>query len=342
MFDIYLPIAQITANWLLILAVGVLTGICAGIFGVGGGLITIPYLTWMGVPIHVAIATSTNQMTAASVSSVIAYADQKKIDYKFANLMLFGSLFGIYMGIRQYDGMLAAGSSDKYFAQMLFIMMGIATFLAFQDGVKILLKKKAGAAHSNASKALINLPYQRSFVLAKGTISVGSPILMGLMAGYLVALLGIGGGIILTPIMLYMLAANEKYIVGTSHFLMMFTSICAILMHSLDAPNIDIILAIFLIIGVSIGAQIGAMIAKKIKADNFRLMFALMLFATTVNFGYKNFIAPVSPLNVHLIGDNPIAKFCLEHSLYYSIGAIFIACVLALVVAQIAKWIRKY
>jgi len=203
-FEIYLPVAEVNANVPVLIFVGLITGIIGGLFGLGGGLIVIPYLLLSGVPVPVAIATATNQMTAGTLSSFVAYARHDRVDYKLAVIMLIGSIAGSLLGMQIFNYLSAHGEDDTVVPMIFLGILVIITYTTAKDAILILLKKH-DPTKQKPLKFLRSLPFQAKFRSCDSMHSILTPMLIGLVGGVLVSLVGIGGGFIMIPAMLYLL-----------------------------------------------------------------------------------------------------------------------------------------
>jgi hypothetical protein len=290
-FEIYLPVAEVNANIIVLLFVGMITGMIAGLFGLGGGLIVIPYLLLSGVPVPVAIATATNQMTAGTVSSFIAYARNNRVDYKLAFIMLIGSIAGCLIGMQIFNYLSIHGKTDTVVPLIFLAILLAVTYTTTKDAIFILLKKH-DTGKKKPLKFLCSLPLQSRFISCENTHSILTPIFIGITGGVLVSVVGIGGGFIMIPAMLYLLQCKEKYISGTTLFQIVFTSILSTILHSLTQRHIDIILAVILIFGTVFGAQVGSKIGTRIHPERYRLLLAGIIFFICIKFAYDIFISP--------------------------------------------------
>lgn len=289
-FEIYLPVAEINANIMMLLFVGLVTGIIAGLFGLGGGLIVIPYLLLSGVPVPVAIATGTNQMTAGTISAFITYARHNRVDYKLALTMLIGSIAGSFLGMQIFNFLSARGEADTVVPMIFLGILIVFTYTTAKDAILILLKKH-DSRKQKPLKFLCSLPFQARFMSCESTHSIFTPMFIGVIGGIMVSIVGIGGGFIMVPSMLYLLQCKEKYISGTTIFQVVFTSILSTILHSLTQRHIDIILAVILIFGTVFGAQIGSRIGTRIHPERYRILLAGVILAICIKFAYGIFIS---------------------------------------------------
>ncbi len=305
-FQIYLPIAEVSLNIFLPVSIGIGIGILAGIFGLGGGLFLVPILIAIGVPSQVAVATSMNQMTATSFSGFLAYARRKRVDYKLGILMLVGGLVGSALGVIVFDILTELGMIDIFISVSFLVLLSIVGFTTSKDAVTLLYYKfknlEQPKQHSRKLLKKFSLPFKVNFISTRQEMSVFSPILLGFTGGFLVAIMGIGGSLIMLPAMVYLLRVSEAFTAGTTHFQIIFTTILATVLHSVTSHNLDIVLSAILIIGTSFGAQIGVRLGSKCRPEIYRLLFALIILALCVKVAYGLVVTPKSLYTVeHLI-----------------------------------------
>lgn len=289
-FEIYLPIAEVSIEIALLLAIGLVTGICTGFFGVGGGLIALPLLFMIGIPVNVAVASVTNQMTAGTLSSLVAYSYNKKVDYRLGSLMIMGGLGGTGIGILIFNYLALIGKVETLIPLLLLALLTLISLTVIEDVIaKYWLNGRYIERRNKVlAKAIkFSLPLQTKFISVNSTISMFSPILVGLIGGILITLLGLGGAFIMIPIMLYLLRTKESYTSGTVLFQIVFTSIVANVLHALSFQSIDIVLSIILILSTVVGAQIGAQFANKIPPEKFRILYAALMLSLCMQVAYN-------------------------------------------------------
>lgn len=295
LLQLYLPIAEIRINALLLVAVGLFVGTLAGMLGLGGGLISVPLLTALQIPPSVAVATVTNQMTAASFSGYLAYSRRGRVDYKLGFLLTIGGLLGSYCGIIIFKALTKIGQIDAFISLSFASLLGSTAFFTLKDIITISyyrFKKIARPRPTPSALRRISLPIRVHFVGAKRDISIFSPIIIGFIGGIMVATMGIGGSLVMIPAMLYILRISEEFTAGTSHLQIIFTTTMSTIMHSMTSHNLDIVLSTVLIIGTVIGAQLGARIARRFSQDKLRLLFAVVILLLCVNVVYQLTIEP--------------------------------------------------
>ncbi|MFZ1742413.1 MAG: sulfite exporter TauE/SafE family protein [Pontixanthobacter sp.] len=289
--DVYLPIANLSVNGLVIVALGGLTGILSGLFGVGGGFLTTPLLIFYGVPPTVAAASASTQVTGASVSGVFAHSKRKGVDYKLGGVTVVGGIFGTGIGALLFRFFESIGQIDVVINILYVLMLGTIGSLmgkeaweAIRPPTEGIVKKVPKRRHHPFVTAL---PLRWRFYRSGLYISPLAPLILGVLVGILTMLMGVGGGFILVPAMLYILGMSANVVVGTSLFNILFVTMATTMMHALTTHAVDIVLAAFLLIGSVTGAQIGSQIAQKVKPEWLRLALAavVLLVAMRMLFG---------------------------------------------------------
>ena len=302
--QIYLPIAEIPINILLILSLGFVTGILSGMFGVGGGFIATPFLIFMGIPPLVAVATSANQITASSISGLLSHSKQKNVDFKMGFVLIFGGIFGSILGIIIFRLLQDLGQTDVFISIIYVIFLGLIGLTMAIDNIKTILKEKYEIETSKKrgkkklfvkfSKKINKLPFKMYFPKSNIEISLLIPLIIGVFAGSLVSMMGIGGGFVIIPAMIYILKMPHKIITGTSLFQIVFISIVVTMMQSVVNNAVDIILAAIMIAGSVIGVQFGIKKAKNMDNDNLKLMLAIMILLVCLKMFSQLFLEPSS------------------------------------------------
>lgn len=278
---VYLPIANLAVNGLVIVLLGLITGLLSGIFGVGGGFLTTPLLIFYGVPPTVAAASAASQVTGASVSGVFAHRWRGGIDYQMGAVMAAGGVIGIAVGALLFRLLQSLGQIDTTINILYVVLLGtIGTVMARESlqALKSLHRGTPPPARKRRHHPLIaSLPLRWRFYLSGLYISPIAPLLLGLVTGILTMLMGIGGGFMLVPAMLYILGMSANVVVGTSLFQILFVTMATTMMHALTTHAVDIVLAGLLLVGSVSGAQIGAQFAQKAKPEQLRLILALIV-----------------------------------------------------------------
>lgn len=278
---VYLPIASLAVNIFVIVGLGVLTGVLSGMFGVGGGFLTTPLLIFYGVPPTVAAASAATQVTGASVSGVIAHSQRGGVDYQMGGVMVAGGVVGTGIGALLFNLFTALGQIDTLINVLYVLLLGgIGGYMAL-DAWRTIQSKRTGiplpASKRRHHPLVANLPLRWRFYRSGLYISPLAPLLLGIFTGILTMLMGIGGGFVLVPAMLYILGMSANVVVGTSLFQILFTTIATTLMHSLTTHAVDIVLASLLLLGSVTGAQLGARFAMQVPAERLRMALALVV-----------------------------------------------------------------
>ena len=279
--DVYLPIANLSVNGLVIVGLGGLMGILSGMFGVGGGFLTTPLLIFYGIPPTVAAASAASQVTGASVSGVFAHTRRGGVDYLMGGVLVAGGVLGTLVGAGLFRILQELGQIDTVINLLYVIMLGSIGGLMASESIQSLRALKAGrplpARKRRHHPMVANLPFRWRFYRSGLYISPLAPLLLGFVSGILTMLLGIGGGFILVPAMLYLLGMSASVVVGTSLFQILFVTMIATMTHALTTKAVDIVLALLLLIGSVSGAQIGAQFAQKFRPEYLRLALAVIV-----------------------------------------------------------------
>lgn len=279
--DIYLPVANLSVNALVIVLLGGGVGLLSGMFGVGGGFLTTPLLIFYGIPPTVAAASATTQVTGASVSGALAHYRRGGVDVKMGVVLVVGGIIGAVCGAAMFRALQSFGLIDTvinvfYVALLLFVGIPMAreatsTMLARRQGIVRPIRKRR---HHPLVAAL---PMRWRFYASGLYISPLAPLMLGFLTGIVTVLLGVGGGFIMIPAMLYILGMATRVVVGTSLFQVLFVTAFTTMVHSVTTKAVDIVLAFFLLIGSVVGAQIGSRLAQRFQPDQLRLLLAAIV-----------------------------------------------------------------
>jgi uncharacterized protein len=277
--DIYLPIAALSVNALLMIALGLLVGLLSGMFGVGGGFLTTPLLIFYGIPPTVAVASSTTQITGVSVSGAMAHMRRGGIDLKIALVMIAGGIVGSMLGAGLFKMLQTTGQIDLVIGSLYVLILGYIGVLMLWDALVTLgyvtpPKKMQRPRHN---RWVASLPMRWRFYASGIYISPLAPLSLGFGAGMLTVFLGIGGGFVLVPAMIYLLGMPARVVIGTSLVIILAISAVTTMVHSLTTHAVDIVLAGLLLVGGVIGAQYGAMLTTRVKPDYLRLALAVVI-----------------------------------------------------------------
>ncbi|MEP1765733.1 MAG: sulfite exporter TauE/SafE family protein [Sulfitobacter sp.] len=278
--QIYLPIAEVSVNAFLLLGLGGIVGILSGMFGVGGGFLMTPLLFFIGIPPAVAVATEANQIVASSISGVLAHFKRKTVDLRMGTVLLIGGLVGAGLGVMLFNHLKAAGQVDLLVKLCYVVFLGVIGGLMFFESLKAIRNVKKGKLPTRKKHNWIHgLPLKMRFRVSGLYISVIPPIVVGVAVGILAAIMGVGGGFIMVPAMIYLLGMPTKVVVGTSLFQIIFVTAFTTMLHATTNFTVDIVLAVLLLVGGVVGAQIGTRIGVKMKAEQLRILLAVMVLA---------------------------------------------------------------
>ena len=284
--DLYLPIANLSVNALVIAALGLGVGLLSGMFGVGGGFLTTPLLIFYGIPPTVAAASAASQVTGASVSGVFAHFRRDGVDVHMGLVLVAGGVIGSIAGAAIFTQLQASGLIDTVIAILYVLMLGSIGGLMLHESVGA-IRVTHGHARPKPRRRrhhplVAMLPLRWRFYRSGLYISPLAPLLLGFFTGILTVLLGVGGGFILVPAMLYLLGMGTQVVVGTSLFQILFVTAAATMVHATTTKAVDIVLAVLLLIGSVVGAQIGARLAQKAKPEYLRLILAVIVLAVAL------------------------------------------------------------
>jgi len=307
--NIYLPIDEISVNMFLLLGMGGAVGFLSGMFGVGGGFMMTPLLIFIGVPPTVAVATGANQIVASSVSGVIAHTRRKNVDFKMGFMLLIGGVVGSTSGVWIFTALTALGQIDLVIKLAYVLFLSVIGSLMFFESARALWRKRRGYNLSgNAHKRKDHsgwqhkLPFKMRFRRSKLYISALLPLSVGFVVGILVAIMGVGGGFIIVPAMIYLLGMPTSVVIGTSLFQIIFVTANVTILQSTSNQTVDIVLTLLLLIGGVIGAQFGARAGMKLQGEQLRVLLAVMVLSVCLKLGFDLIVTPDDLFNVGLPG----------------------------------------
>ncbi|MGF1549539.1 MAG: sulfite exporter TauE/SafE family protein [Sphingomonadaceae bacterium] len=287
--DLYLPIAGLSVNALAVVALGGVVGLLTGMVGVGGGFLTTPILIFFGIPPAVAVASSTTQITGASVSGVLAHTERKTVDFKIGAVLVFGGIAGAVAGGAIFRLLQAAGQIDTAIALLYVLLLGgIGGLMAREAAGALGLFGISAPPRRRARRhnpVIAWLPMRWRFYSSGIYISPLAPLALGFLSGILTVLLGVGGGFILVPAMIYLFGMSTKVVVGTSLFQILFVTAATTLVHAVTTQSVDILLASLLLLGSVVGAQYGARLASLAKPELLRMFLAIIVLAVALRMG---------------------------------------------------------
>jgi uncharacterized protein len=304
MFHMYLPIAGNSVNIIVILGLGGLVGLLSGIFGVGGGFLMTPLLIMFGIPPTVAAASDSNQIVGASTSGTLAHYRLGNVDMKMGVLLLIGGIAGGALGVQLIKILRAMGNADFLINITYVIMLGGVGGYMFVESLQSLKKTpNPGSAavvndhvksgKSNAMARIMKaLPFQTEFVKSGVSMSALTPLVLGIFVGVLAAIMGVGGGFIMVPVMVYLLRMPMHVVVGTSLFQILFTCINVTVMQAYSNHTVDFVLALLLLLGSTVGAQFGTRISKKLKGDQLKIILASLVLLVMVKMLFSLLMTP--------------------------------------------------
>lgn len=279
--QIYLPIAETSVNIFLLLGLGGLVGFLSGMFGVGGGFLMTPLLIFVGIPPTVAVASEANQILASSISGGMAHFQKRGVDIRMGCVLLAGGLLGSAVGVQLYAVMREIGQIDLMISLCYVVFLGVIGLLMMIESIRAIHARQIGrsipARRPGQHNWIHGLPFKMRFKVSHLYTSIIPPILIGFFVGILAAIMGVGGGFIMVPAMIYLLRMPTNVVIGTSLFQIIFVSAAVTIMHAVKNQTVDVVLATILIIGGVVGAQIGARLGQKLRGEQLRALLALIV-----------------------------------------------------------------
>ena len=303
---IYLPIAEMSVNIFLILGMGGAVGFLSGLFGVGGGFLMTPLLIFIGVPPPVAVGTEANQIVASSVSGVLAHWQRANVDFKMGFVLLLGGFFGSSLGVILFKYLQNLGQLDLVIKLSYVIFLGIIGFLMLWESSRTIIRSRSAAARRgklHQHNWLHGLPFKMRFRKSKLYISAILPFLIGAVIGVLSAIMGVGGGFIMVPAMIYLLGMPTSLAIGTSLFQIIFVTANVTFLQALTVQTVDILLAVLLLTGAVIGAQFGSKYSVKMKGEQLRALLALLVLGVCVKMIFDLTATPSDLYSIALLMD---------------------------------------
>ncbi len=294
--QLYLPIAEMAVSVETIFVLSAVVGLVSGLFGVGGGFLTTPFLIFIGIPPTVAVGTQASQLVASSMAGSLGHLRRHNVDLKMGCVMMVGGLLGSFLGIFIFKFLQYLGQIDFAISMLYILLLGGIGSLMFLESVASLFKKKEDVRkafnNTRISPFILALPYKMRFPRSKLFISAFVPGAIGFIGGVLASVLGIGGGFLIVPAMIYILGMPPLLVAGTALFQVIFTTGSATIMHAVLNNTVDIVLAIILILGSVVGAQIGVSISWLFKGRQVRVFLALIVLAVCAKLMVDLFMAP--------------------------------------------------
>ena len=301
---IYLPIAEVSMHIGIIIGLGGGVGFLSGLFGVGGGFLMTPLLIFFGIPPAVAVSTEANQIVASSVSGVLAHMRRGNVDFKMGGILMAGGVIGSSLGVALFSFLREIGQIDLVIQLSYVVFLGIIGALMLTESLRTIVRsRKPGAVRGKLHQHnwLHGLPFKMRFRRSKLYISAILPLSIGAFVGILAAIMGVGGGFIMVPAMIYLLGMPTSVVVGTSLFQIIFVTANVTLLQSIQTQTVDFILAGLLLFGAVIGAQFGSRAGALLRGEQLRGLLALLVLAVCAKIGYDLVVRPEDLLSVELI-----------------------------------------
>ena len=294
--DIYLPIAEVSVNWPLLVLLGATVGFVSGLFGIGGGFLMAPILIFLGIPPSVAVASQASHVVASSTSGVINYTSRKLVDYRIGGIMAAGGVVGALLGVELFRYLRLLGQADLVVALSYLLFLGAIGALMLYESLGQILRRVRGEVTPHKERRrplwLYGLPLRMRFPRSGLYISVIPPIGLGVFVGMMSAIMGVGGGFILVPAMLYVLRMRAQVVVGTSLFQIIITTAMTTVLQSGRNQTVDIVLSTILLLGGVIGAQYGARLSGRFRAEELRALLAIIVLLVGIYMGLELFVRP--------------------------------------------------
>jgi uncharacterized membrane protein YfcA len=301
---IYLPIAEVSMHIGIIIGLGGGVGFLSGLFGVGGGFLMTPLLIFFGIPPAVAVSTEANQIVASSVSGVLAHMRRGNVDFKMGGILMAGGVIGSSLGVALFSFLQSIGQIDLVIQLSYVVFLGIIGSLMLTESVRTIIRsRKPGAVRGKLHQHnwLHGLPLKMRFRRSKLYISAILPLALGAFVGILAAIMGVGGGFIMVPAMIYLLGMPTSVVVGTSLFQIIFVTANVTLLQSIQTQTVDFLLAGLLLFGAVIGAKFGSRAGALLRGEQLRGLLALTVLAVCIKIGYDLVVRPEDLLSVELL-----------------------------------------
>ena len=279
--EIYLPVAQLSVNWAMILGVGAAVGFLSGMFGVGGGFLMTPLLVFYGIPPGIAVATQASHITASSLSGALAQWRRQGVDAKMGAMLLSGGLAGSAIGVYIFRELQRLGQIELVVTASYVILLGSIGGLMLNESIRAIRKVRTGGNAAPTKTGMHSwihgLPFKIRFRRSKLYISVIPPVVLGCLVGILTAIMGVGGGFIMVPAMIYLLRMPTNVVIGTSQFQILFVTAATTILHATSDQTVDIVLAFLLVIGGVVGVQFGVRVGSQMRGEQLRALLAVLV-----------------------------------------------------------------
>ncbi len=304
--QIYLPIAELSMNLFFLVGIGGAVGFLSGLFGVGGGFLLTPLLIFSGVSAPVAVASVTGQVVAASTSGALSYYRRNQIDLHLALYLVLSGVIGAFGGVATFQVLRANGQLDLVISLGFLVLLGFVGSLMMFEAVRAILKRRAGIVMReklpNQHNWFHGLPMRVRFKRSRLYISVIPVLVLGVCIGFVGSLLGIGGGFILVPALVYLLRVPGNMVIGTSLLQVVAMMAATTILHAVTSQSVDILLAFCLMVGGTVGAQFGASAGKYLRGEQLRALLALLVLAVAIRFGFSLILAPADAYSTAVLG----------------------------------------
>ena len=346
--DVFLPIAQVFVNPIEILILSAIVGVLSGLFGVGGGFLMTPFLIFLGVPPAYAVANEANNILATSVSGSTTHYLKNTLDYKMGLMIVIGGIIGTSLGIYTFSYFKGIGKIDTVISlAYMYILAIIGTLMLVEslgeiDKAKknLLIKKKLHVHYW-----IHGLPFRMRFPKSKLYESAFTPIIIGLMVGFIAAIMGIGGAFILVPAMIYIIKMPTKLVPGTSLFVTIFVSVIVTFLHSFNYGSIDLMLVVMLVVGSIIGVQVGQKLGEKIDSSGLKALLAVLLLLVGIAIAYETFfVEKIDKETIYVLSSDLnffslfIKEFSKDMPFFYGLFSIMFAIFLGVSAAFIRRF----
>ena len=301
--QIYLPIAEMSVHIVLLLGMGAGVGFLSGMFGVGGGFLMTPLLIFIGIPAPVAVGTEANQIVASSVSGVLAHWKRGNVDFKMGFALLVGGVIGSSLGVMLFAFLRGLGQLDLVIQLSYVVFLGVIGALMLIESINAMRRsKKQAPAVRRTHNWMHGLPFKVRFRRSRLYISALLPIGIGVLVGLLAAIMGVGGGFVMVPAMIYLLGMPTAVVVGTSLFQIIFVTANVTVLQAVNTQTVDVVLALLLLAGGVVGAQFGARVGVKLKGEQLRGLLALMVLLVCAKISYDLIAVPSDMFSLGLGG----------------------------------------
>lgn len=302
---VYLPIAEISVDIVLIIGMGAAVGFLSGLFGVGGGFLITPLLIFIGVPSTVAVATGSNQVVASSVSGTLAQWRRGNVDFKLGTVMLLGGFVGSTVGVLVVSWLKKKGQVDLFITLTYVTMLGVIGSLMLVESLNAIRMTRRGDPASNTREGhswLHGLPFKQRFHRSKLYVSAIPPVALGVFVGFLSAIMGVGGGFVVVPALIYLLRVPTNVVIGTSLFQTIFLAAYTTVIQAWQNQSVDAVLALLLVAGGVIGAQFGVRAGQRLKGEQLRAMLAALVLAVAIRLAFGLIVKPNELFSLSVIG----------------------------------------